>query len=364
MIWNRGRARRLFDEAVAAEHEGDLEHAVATLEQAVRLWPRNAAWHYRLGRLHERREAWLTAARALETAVRLDPTRSTWHYRLGRMRYAAWDLAGACEAYTMAVKLDPTRERWAERLARAEQRLETFTPFQGLLVAHRGRATGPENALEGLTTLPSHVNGVEVDVRLTSDGVPVLMHDRQVDRTTDGTGEVAEFTFAQLQQVQLHGGGRIPRLADYLRACADQPLTAVLIDVKEPTSRALHAVAADVRSSPVADRCIVLVRRPDALREFRAIDSDLRLGMLRTRKSNVDERLAAARETGAEVLFVDHGDDAYLQHRIVTERIRAAGIRAGASTINSRRALEAARVDGCDVIMTDVIAQLAHYCRS
>ena len=42
---------------------------------------------------------------------------------------------------------------------------------------------------------------VEVDIRLTSDGVAVLMHDSTVDRTTDGTGPIANMTLAQVKQL-------------------------------------------------------------------------------------------------------------------------------------------------------------------
>lgn len=43
--------------------------------------------------------------------------------------------------------------------------------------------------------------GVELDLEFTSDGIPVLMHDNTVDRTTDGTGRLSDLTFEQIRKL-------------------------------------------------------------------------------------------------------------------------------------------------------------------
>lgn len=43
--------------------------------------------------------------------------------------------------------------------------------------------------------------GVELDIEFTSDGIPVLMHDNTVDRTTDGTGRLCDLTFEQIRRL-------------------------------------------------------------------------------------------------------------------------------------------------------------------
>lgn len=48
--------------------------------------------------------------------------------------------------------------------------------------------------------------GVETDVQMTSDGVLVIMHDETLDRTTDGTGKVSDYTFADLRRLSIDGG--------------------------------------------------------------------------------------------------------------------------------------------------------------
>ncbi len=84
-----------------------------------------------------------------------------------------------------------------------------------LVAAHRGLAglsTGawqkhPENSLAAIAhSIELGVDIVEVDVRKTKDGQLVLMHDAKVDRTTDGTGAVADLTLAEIKQLHLRLG--------------------------------------------------------------------------------------------------------------------------------------------------------------
>jgi len=72
-----------------------------------------------------------------------------------------------------------------------------------LVIGHRGAAGRvPENTLEGFRRgLDDGAVVVETDLHATRDGVPVLLHDPTLDRTTDGTGPVAELGFAELQRL-------------------------------------------------------------------------------------------------------------------------------------------------------------------
>ena len=76
------------------------------------------------------------------------------------------------------------------------------SPGEPAFVAgHRGdRADAPENTLPAFeAAFAGGLEFVETDVQLTADGFPVLLHDPTVDRTTDGTGAVADLTLAQVQ---------------------------------------------------------------------------------------------------------------------------------------------------------------------
>lgn len=90
---------------------------------------------------------------------------------------------------------------------------------------HRGSAgTHPENTLVSFKAAEkAGVHGIELDVQLTSDGIPVVIHDEQVDRTTNGVGWVKDYKYEEL--CKLDAGGRyskrfqgeaIPTLEDVL----------------------------------------------------------------------------------------------------------------------------------------------------
>lgn len=93
------------------------------------------------------------------------------------------------------------------------------------VIGHRGaRNHAPENTLAGLRVAASQgVRWVEVDVKLTRDGVPILIHDEDLDRTTDGHGPVMEQDLAAIRRLDAGGwfgpafrGERIPTLEEAL----------------------------------------------------------------------------------------------------------------------------------------------------
>jgi len=70
-----------------------------------------------------------------------------------------------------------------------------------LIIAHRGdSANAPENTMAAFRlALEKGADGIELDVMLSADGVPVVIHDSTVDRTTNGSGRVRELTLDQLR---------------------------------------------------------------------------------------------------------------------------------------------------------------------
>jgi glycerophosphoryl diester phosphodiesterase len=81
-----------------------------------------------------------------------------------------------------------------------------------LIFAHRGAsAVLPENTLPAFErAIASGADGTEFDIRATKDGELVILHDRAIDRTTDGSGNVDEMTLAELQRFDAGGGQPVP----------------------------------------------------------------------------------------------------------------------------------------------------------
>jgi len=84
------------------------------------------------------------------------------------------------------------------------------------IMGHRGAAFyEPENTLRSFRrALEMGVAAVELDVQLTKDGRLAVIHDETVDRTTNGTGRVKDFTFEELQALDAGQGERIPSLGE------------------------------------------------------------------------------------------------------------------------------------------------------
>lgn len=83
----------------------------------------------------------------------------------------------------------------------------------------------PENSLKGFKYAIDHgIGGLEFDVHLTKDNVPVIMHDEKINRTTDGSGLIRSYTLKELQQFHMRDGETIPMLKDLLSLAVHRPV--------------------------------------------------------------------------------------------------------------------------------------------
>lgn len=112
---------------------------------------------------------------------------------------------------------------------------------QGFLdrpIAHRalhdGNQTVAENSLPAIRRAIAGRYGIEIDVQLSRDGVPVVFHDATLDRMTDGHGPVASHTARELNDLKLLGrDGPVPSLEEALAAIDGR--VPVLVEVKDQT---------------------------------------------------------------------------------------------------------------------------------
>lgn len=156
-------------------------------------------------------------------------------------------------------------------------------------VAHRGYSTvAPENTLPAFAAaVRAGATLVEFDVRATRDGVPVVIHDRTVGRTTDGRGRVWDLTadeIAALDAGSWFGAGftglRVPTLAETLDLLAPGP-TGLLVEIKPPaTLDEVKSVVAQLAQRDLLDRAVLQSFDTDVLRKIRDVAPDVRRGLL------------------------------------------------------------------------------------
>jgi glycerophosphoryl diester phosphodiesterase len=149
------------------------------------------------------------------------------------------------------------------------------------VIAHRGAsAYAPENTLEAFDlAVKQGADALELDIHLTRDGAPAVIHDATLDRTTDLTGPVRARTLAELRQADAGyrfttdrgrttpyraAGIRIPTLAEVLWTFPAMP---VMVEVKEPeVQEVVRRVLLEERA---VERCVVASEHVGALELFR-----------------------------------------------------------------------------------------------
>ena len=149
------------------------------------------------------------------------------------------------------------------------------------VIAHRGASgEAPENTLAAFElAVRQRADAFELDVRLTADGVPVVMHDATLDRTTDRAGPVGALPLAEVRRADAGArftadrgrtfpcrgtGVRIPTLADVLQSFPAMP---VLVEVKEPGVQ--EAVRRVLVEEGAVERCVLASEHEAALTLFR-----------------------------------------------------------------------------------------------
>ncbi|MFQ5399747.1 MAG: glycerophosphodiester phosphodiesterase [Anaerolineae bacterium] len=138
-----------------------------------------------------------------------------------------------------------------------------------LIIGHRGAsAYAPENTLAAFELAVSQgADGIELDVRLSADGWPVISHDPRVDRVTAGTGTVSAFTAAQLRAFELGNGQTMPMLGDVFDLLGPRVLYNIeLKDFGWRDRGTEAAVASCVKSYRLEDRVLISSFNPLSIR--------------------------------------------------------------------------------------------------
>jgi len=169
-----------------------------------------------------------------------------------------------------------------------------------LIVAHRGCSFQyPENTLAAFrAAIAAGAHMVELDVNLSLDRQPVVIHDENVDRTTDGSGPVQAHTADQLNRLDAgswfdpqFSSEKIPTLEQVLEALKGR--IGVNIEIKpeafeahEPKDAVERQVWELVRAKGIQDDVLVSSFEWQALERMRNLDSDIALGLLSDMPAN------------------------------------------------------------------------------
>ena len=147
-----------------------------------------------------------------------------------------------------------------------------------LITSHAAcKGHAPENTLAGIrAALDLRADAIEIDIHLTRDAVPVLIHDPTVDRTTDGAGPIAALSLRQARTLDAGGGEGIPTLREVLQAVAGRAL--IVLEVKPEGIE--EEVLAAVRRAKALDSCAVHSFRPRIVQRVRTLEPRMPCSLL------------------------------------------------------------------------------------
>jgi glycerophosphoryl diester phosphodiesterase len=223
------------------------------------------------------------------------------------------------------------------------------------IYAHRGASTEfPENTLPAFArAVELGAFGIELDVQLSSDGAPVVIHDDSVDRTTNGSGLVAALNLDALRRLDAGAGTLIPTLAEVLNLTEGR----LHVDIEVKAADAAEAVFRETTGR--ADlRFVVSSFNHDVLRHVRQMSNDLELWPLTVAVS--DDVLDTAVDLASPLIAPN---DKFINGEIV-DHIRDLGLGCWVWTVNHPTRAEALAKFGVVGVCTDDPAALIHLQRS
>ncbi|MFE0435071.1 glycerophosphodiester phosphodiesterase [Streptomyces nigra] len=159
-----------------------------------------------------------------------------------------------------------------------------------LTIGHRGvMGLEPENTLRSFVAAQqAGLDVIELDLHLSKDGALVVMHDTDVDRTTDGTGAIADKTLAELRALDAGRGERVPVFEEVLDAVRT-PLQAEIKDVA-----AARALAEVITRRDLVSRVEVSSFHDDAVAEIARLVPGIRTALIASRYgTDIVERAVA-----------------------------------------------------------------------
>jgi glycerophosphoryl diester phosphodiesterase len=231
------------------------------------------------------------------------------------------------------------------------------------IVGHRGwSAVYPENTLlAARMAAQAGADGSEFDVYTSRDGIVVLMHDKSLQRTTNGTGEITSKTLAELRELDAgswkdskFAGEGVPTLDEALQTLKDSGCMPV-IEIKMPgiSERVVQAV----RDLDMVDQVAVIAFNGEVVREIRTLEPRIPCAWLSSEKltGTVDERadwiVAQAKSYQTDMVDLNYN---MLSRELIAE-LKRRGVKVWCWTVNDPAVMEALLRWGVDSITTDKV---------
>jgi len=217
-----------------------------------------------------------------------------------------------------------------------------------LIIAHRGAsAEKPENTLAAFRrALALQVDGIELDVQVTADGVPVVFHDTSLRRLTGQAGRVTRQTWRELQELSVAGTEPIPRLADVLALVRGRAV--VQIELKR--GAVVVPVVRAIRQAEAAQWVILSSFEAPLVRAAQTLAPGIPRLLISKNRGGAKEHLRQMTAAGASGLSLDHK---VVRSRAMVDAIRAGGGALWCWTVNDAAVARRLAGWGVDALVGD-----------
>ena len=202
-----------------------------------------------------------------------------------------------------------------------------------------------------------HADGIETDIQLTKDQIPVIIHDEHVKRTTNGTGYIKDFTYQQLLQLDAgswfsnkFSGTSILSLDAFLQWAKDKSLS-LNIELKNNKIDYLHieAIAYEmIDYYQLLNRTILSSFNPSSIKRMKHFSNEVHVAFLTSSRNK--KLVTAAKELGATDLHINYR---LLNHSLVAQ-CRQINMPLRVFTVNKMYRISKCLHNKCSGLFTDV----------
>lgn len=227
-----------------------------------------------------------------------------------------------------------------------------------LNIAHRGYSGKfDENTMIAFKkAIEYKADGIETDVQLTKDGIPVLIHDETLDRTTNGQGFVKDYTLDEIKTFKTKSGDQIPTLIELLELVKTSDLKVLNLELKNSIIQyegLEEKVLTMIYDYNLNHRVIISSFNHMSLVKIRELDEEIVLGAVTdSTLANVPKYLKDISVECYHPCFPTILSPKYMK------AIKSAGIKVNTYTVNEEEHMKMIIKAGADSIITNEVERL------
>lgn len=232
-----------------------------------------------------------------------------------------------------------------------------------LIAAHRGaHLEAPENSLKAFQeTIDMGIDIIELDVRCSKDGQLVVIHDKTVDRTTNGKGAVDSLSFDEIRKLRLLNKGKLTDLqVPTLREALLLAKGKILVDLDIKSASCIDKIMQEVKETGTENSCFFFVTKAQYVTRLKQYDPLFRTLLRTNSEKNAKEALASIKTEAIHIDTSHHTEEMvrFIKTKGARVWINALGEVDEKAAAGNPAAFEEVLSKGANIIQTDQPALL------